>query len=292
MAYYRVVHDTRYRYTMPVSRAHHVLHLRPRDCSWQQLDSAELVVQPTPVECTDGIDAFGNPQTTLAFEAPHDSLQVSSRLSLRVTARPWADRAAQGPAWEVAAAALDPVGGGRHDAGRFRYASPHVPAHAALADYARPSFPPGRALLAATADLVARIHRDFGYDPAATEVDTPLLTVLAQRRGVCQDFAHLATGCLRAMGLAARYVSGYLCTEPPPGEPRLAGADASHAWFAVWCPEHGWVEFDPTNNCEVDERFVLVAWGRDFGDVSPLRGIIRGGGEHTLEVAVTVQPQH
>jgi transglutaminase-like putative cysteine protease len=176
------------------------------------------------------------------------------------------------------------------DPNQYLFSSPYVPVSAALADYARPSFPPGRPLLAAALDLTRRIHQDFEYDSDATTVSTPVEEVLQQRRGVCQDFSHLQIACLRSLGIAARYVSGYMLTMPPPGQPRLIGVDASHAWVSVYCPDLGWVDLDPTNDLMVDTLHVTVACGRDFSDVSPIHGVILGGGEHELEVQVTVRP--
>ncbi|HEX6464233.1 MAG TPA: transglutaminase family protein, partial [Vicinamibacterales bacterium] len=173
---------------------------------------------------------------------------------------------------------------------QFRYSSPYVALTGELADYARESFLPGRPLLAGAIDLMHRIHADFQFDPGSTAVTTPLTRVMAEHRGVCQDFAHVQIGCLRSLGIAARYVSGYLRTDPPAGPPRLVGADASHAWISVRCPEHGWVDLDPTNDLLPDLRHITVAWGRDYGDVSPLRGVLLGGGEHELSVAVSVVP--
>ncbi|HMP07581.1 MAG TPA: transglutaminase family protein, partial [Lacipirellulaceae bacterium] len=160
-----------------------------------------------------------------------------------------------------------------------------------LTAYAAVSFPPGRPVVDALRDLTARIHREFRFDPRSTHVNTPLADVLRERRGVCQDFAHLAVGALRAMGLPGRYVSGYLRTTAPPGKPRLVGADASHAWAACWCGDLGWVDFDPTNNCLVDADHITVAWGRDYGDVCPIQGVFVGGGEHAMGVSVDVVPQ-
>jgi transglutaminase-like putative cysteine protease len=174
----------------------------------------------------------------------------------------------------------------------FALPSPAVPSNALAADYARESFTPGRPLLEAALDLVSRIHRDFEYDPTSTTVATPLAEVLEQRRGVCQDFAHLAIAGLRGLGLAARYVSGYLETLPPPGQPKLRGADASHAWLALYCPEateaHGWVDLDPTNDCPISDQYITTAVGRDYQDVTPVRGVFYGGGEHSLAVSVDV----
>lgn len=287
---YRVVHVTHYRYAAPVSLSHHVLHLLPRACAWQTVASAVIEVDPPPARRVASEDVFGNPLVRLAFESPHASLTVTSRLGLSIAARPWATRDDDGPPWEAVQSALRLEGDAPLEPRQFRFESPQVRVKHLLSEYAVPSFAPGRPLLEAVAGLVARIHADFAYDPAATRVGTSVLDVLAQRRGVCQDFAHLAIGCLRSLGLAARYVSGYLRTDPPPGQPRLTGADASHAWIAVWCPGHGWVEFDPTNDCEADQRHLVLAWGRDFGDVSPLRGVIQGGAGHSLSVQVTVTP--
>jgi transglutaminase-like putative cysteine protease len=175
-------------------------------------------------------------------------------------------------------------------AAEYAYASPYVTLDPEIAEFGRASFAAGQPLLAAAIDLMHRIHREFRFDPAATTITTPLRRVLVEGRGVCQDFAHLQSSCLRALGIAARYVSGYLLTDPPPGQPRLVGADSSHAWLAVHCPHHGWVDLDPTNDVLPDLRHVTLAWGRDYGDVSPLRGVILGGARHTLGVAVSVVP--
>lgn len=287
---YHVLHETRYAYSAPVSISRHVLHLSPRTCAWQEVHETAINILPPPSRSARGEDPFGNPELRIALVAPHKELQVVSQLGISVSPRPWAAESNAGPRWEDVQAQLVLEGDAPLEPRRYRFESPYVRVKNDLASFAQDSFPPDRPLLDATADLVMRIHRDFRYDPGATTVGTSVMDVLARRRGVCQDFAHLAIGCLRSLGLAARYVSGYLCTEPPPGQPRLAGADASHAWFAVWCPGVGWVEFDPTNNCLADQRYVLLAWGRDFGDVSPLRGVIQGGAEHSLSVNVTVTP--
>ena len=175
-------------------------------------------------------------------------------------------------------------------AAEFSFASPYVPRHADFVAYAQPSFAPGRPVLEGARDLMRRIHADFEYATQATDVNTPALEALALRKGVCQDLAHVMLGCLRSLGLAARYVSGYLLTEPPAGQPRLVGSDASHAWVRVWCPVNGWIEFDPTNDCLAGSGHVTLAIGRDYGDVTPVRGVIRGGGRHALAVRVSVLP--
>jgi transglutaminase-like putative cysteine protease len=173
---------------------------------------------------------------------------------------------------------------------QLTFPSPRVPPLVELRDYAAKSFLPNRSIVQALVDLNVRIHHEFRFDTRATTVDTPLWEVLNLRRGVCQDFAHLATGCLRSMGLAARYVSGYLRTTPPAGKPRLVGADASHAWCSAWCGPLGWVDFDPTNNCLVGGSYVTIAWGRDYGDVCPIQGVFVGGGDHRITVSVDVAP--
>lgn len=295
---YRVQHETHYAYGGPVALAQHILHLTPRVCSWQRLESMALTVDPAPAHRRDGIDAFGNPMTRIGIEASHDTLEVASTFTVAVRPRPMpAERDAERP-WDALGAALQFAGSAPLDPRRYRNQSPYVRVKSQLAEYARPSFPPGRGVQQAACDLMARIHADFRFDPTATAVGTSVVELLERRRGVCQDFAHFMIGALRALGLAVRYVSGYLLTNPPPGQPRLIGADASHAWVALHIPatdageasDGHWLELDPTNNCLADERHIVVAWGRDFGDVSPLRGVIQGGGEHELRVSVTVMP--
>jgi transglutaminase-like putative cysteine protease len=221
----------------------------------------------------------------------HQSLEVTAVSHVRVAPRPLAESRSSAP-WEKARRALrdDPDPEVR-EARQFVLESPFVSCSRAIRDYASESFPSGRALLEAVMDLTQRIYRDFTYDPHFTTLATPLSEVMGKRRGVCQDFAHLATACLRSLGLAARYVSGYLETLPPPGQAKLVGADASHAWIAVYLPGEGWAEFDPTNDCMAGERHITLAWGRDYGDVAPLKGVMSGGGSHTLKVAVDVEAE-
>ena len=292
-AFYQILHDTHYRYASPVSLAQQLAHLWPRACPWQRNHEQQLLVSPQPCQRQDALDVFGNPLTRLVFERPHDELKVSARLQVEVLARPALDLQAS-PPWEDACTALR-YGGqallpGVLEATRFRFESPYVHLKQVFADYAADCFSPGRPLLAAVDGLMQKIFAEFSFDAAATQVATPLLQVLEERRGVCQDFAHLMLACLRSMGLSARYVSGYLLTQPPPGQPRLIGADASHAWVSVFCPQQGWVDFDPTNNIRPALEHITLAWGRDFADVSPLRGVILGGGSHDPEVQVTVLP--
>lgn len=291
VARYQVFHDTRYRYAAPVSLSQQLLHLWPRDCPRQRCLGRELQIEPVPTQRSDGFDVFGNPLTRLAFERPHDELQVNARLQIEVLPRLPLHAS---PAWEQVAADLAFSGRALSaqelEACRFRMESPYVRIKRQFAEFAADCFPAGRPLLEGAAALMQKIFDEFAFDAEATQVATPLSEVLERRRGVCQDFAHLMLACLRSRGLAARYVSGYLLTRPPPGQPRLIGADASHAWVSLYCPANGWVDFDPTNNILPALEHITLAWGRDFADVSPLRGVILGGGSHDPEVRVTVMP--
>ncbi|MDP3521937.1 MAG: transglutaminase family protein [Hydrogenophaga sp.] len=294
----RIVHETCYDYAAPVMLAQHMAHLRPSaTLAGQQLLSHRLTVSPEPTQEMDGEDAFGNPRHFFALQVPHDRLCVHTDMAVRTEAPL---PLPESPPWEAVRAHFVYHAGADFDAANeFVFASPFVPRHEAFADFAREDFTPGRLLFEACEALMARIHTEFEYRSGSTEINTPALTALKQRQGVCQDFAHIMLGCLRSLGLAARYVSGYLLTHVPEGQARLIGADASHAWVAVYCPAEGgedgvWCDFDPTNNhCGLgrpSEDYVTLALGRDFGDVSPLRGVIQGGGSHTLHVGVTVAP--
>ncbi|NJD25722.1 MAG: transglutaminase family protein [Betaproteobacteria bacterium] len=292
---YHVLHETTYDYGSPVSLSQQQLHLSPRILAWQQIEEERVDIVPAPTWRRDGFDAFGNPVAWIAFHAPHESLSIRSAMTVAVIPHAPDDLAASLP-WEtlrdrLAYAATPPLPEDL-DAARFLFESPHVRVKRELADYACDCFPPGTPVLVGARTLMAKIFREFEFDPEATTVSTPVMEVLEKKRGVCQDFAHLMIACLRAQGLAARYVSGYLLTHPPPGKPRLVGADASHAWVSVYSPGfgEGWVDFDPTNDLLPDTQHITVAFGRDFADVSPLRGIILGGGGHEPEVAVTVTP--
>jgi transglutaminase-like putative cysteine protease len=285
---YRVVHTSAYRYSKPVSLCHNLVHLRPRDDAPQTCTHWELEISPQPKLITEQLDCFGNHATYFTVEEPHDRLTVraSSQMEVSPTAPP--DGAASLP-WERSREFLQADRSPRGlEACQFVFDSPYVKAAAELVRYAAPSFTAGRPLLEAALDLTHRIYADFLYDPTATTITTPLREVLDQRRGVCQDFAHLEIGCLRSLGLAARYVSGYLRTEPPPGQPRLVGVDASHAWLSVYCPHIGWVGLDPTNDQVPSDKHILLAWGRDYDDVSPIKGVNLGGGRHSVTVGVDV----
>ena len=292
-AHYQILHDTCYHYDSPVSLAQQLAHLWPRECAWQRCTEQQLLISPQPTTRRDELDVFGNPLTRLAFERPHDELQVNARLTVEVLARPLADFNLS-PAWEQTRNALtyssQPLSAELLEACRYRFQSPYVHLKRSFVEFSESCFPPGKPLLLGVQDLMQKIFSEFTFDAEATQVATPLVEVLERRRGVCQDFAHLMLACVRSRGLAARYISGYLLTQPPPGQPRLIGADASHAWVSVFCPVSGWVDFDPTNNVQPALEHITLAWGRDFSDVSPLRGVILGGGSHDPEVRVTVMP--
>lgn len=287
---YLVQHTTTYTYSETVPLCHNQAHLTPRDHSWQRCLEHDLRVAPEPALLEEWSDYFGNRVHFFSLELPHQRLIVHSR-SLVEVEEPAYPPAAATPGWEEARRAVqDPQQSDARIASQFAFDSPYIHRLETALSYARPSFPPGRPLLEAALDLTARIASDFRYDPVATCVNTPTEEVLAKRRGVCQDFAHLQITCLRSLGLAARYVSGYLLTDPPPGQPKLIGADASHAWLSVFCPSFGWLDLDPTNNQLAKARHVTLAWGRDYGDVCPVKGVLIGGGHHTLSVAVDVTP--
>ncbi|HCO43065.1 MAG TPA: transglutaminase [Gammaproteobacteria bacterium] len=289
---YRIVHTTRYRYEAPVAISHNEAHLLPRSFAGQTLTGGRLDIQPPCSDYRDRQDYFGNTASYFAILQPHQDVTITATCDVRLTAQRRQLWLGGDMDWQQARQRLAaPNDAELLDAMQFCLDSPLVRAEAALHEYAAGSFAPGRPLTDAVADLMTRIHADFAYDPAATDVTTPPLEVLRRRRGVCQDFAHLAIGCLRSLGLAARYVSGYLETVPPPGQAKLAGADASHAWLQVYLPDVGWQDWDPTNNLQPSDRHVVTAWGRDYSDVPPLKGIIYGGGDnHTIDVQVDVTP--
>jgi transglutaminase-like putative cysteine protease len=287
---YRIVHRTTYRYKYPVSVGNHVACLKPRSSPRHQLTRSELRIQPTPATRTERRDFFGNLLCFFTVQEPHRELLVEARSEVIMKGK----RAAwpqQVLPWEEAVRSLpDDHSTAGLDAYQFRFESPRIRLRPEFAAYALESFTPGRPMTEALVDLTARIHRDFRFDSKATNVRTPPEEAFKKRRGVCQDFAHVQIACLRSINLAARYVSGYLRTHPPPGQPRLVGADVSHAWVSAYCPDIGWLDVDPTNNVVPSNGHVTLAWGRDYGDVSPLRGLILGGGAHTLRVAVDMEP--
>ena len=290
-----ITHDTHYRYSPDVEAAQHLAYLRPRDHAGQEVLTFDLDVRPTPALYQEQTDVFGNTRSFFTLTSAHPALQVVAQSKVRTQAPAVPESNCD---WEAARDQFTYRGGQTMDkAAEFVFASPFVPRESAFADYAAASFVPGAGLLAAAVDLMGRMHRDFRYESRSTEINTPARQALAQRRGVCQDFAHIFIACLRSQGLPARYVSGYMLTQTLPGQPRLLGADASHAWASVYLPDlpegRRWVDLDPTNKRwgwgAPGEDYVTVAHGRDFGDVSPLRGVIQGGSRHTLTVGVTVE---
>ena len=285
---YEVSHRTIYKYNHSVSISHHVLHMLPRQCRHQLAGDTALEVIPPPSVRQDDVDYFVNPITFLTIQQGHKELTLHALSFMEVKLPPVPDPLAT-PPWDDVAAVLDEDRSAETlDALQYRFASPYTPIDADLEAYAKASFQKRRPILDAAVELTHRINRDFTYDPKATTVATPIAEVFRIRRGVCQDFAHLQLACLRSLGLAARYVSGYLLTHPPEGKEKLTGADASHAWVSIWVPGHGWVDLDPTNDMIPKDEHITLAWGRDYGDVSPVQGVMFGGGDHTVSVAVDV----
>jgi transglutaminase-like putative cysteine protease len=287
---FTIRHRTTYRYLQEVANSHHLLHLQPRRTPTQSVSEARVQVTPAPARRVQRDDAFGNPAEWLSLDEPHTVLEILSQSCVTTETKPLPPGVGAEP-WEEIRAGLEaPSGLEAVSAVQYLFDSPSVWFTVDLAGYAAESFKPGRPLLEACLDLMARIHDEFRYDTTVTDVSTPVDRVFEIRAGVCQDLAHLMIACLRALGLPARYVSGYLLTEPPPGQPRLLGADASHAWLSVYCPGPGWIDLDPTNNLIPKDGHITVGWGRDYSDVAPINGIVNGGGEHLIEVAVDVIP--
>jgi transglutaminase-like putative cysteine protease len=288
---YKITHRTTYKYRYPVSLGNHVACLKPRSSPGHRLTRSELSIYPAPATRTERVDFFGNVLCFFTVQEPHKELVVEAHSEVSIdqagapapqTAIPWEDAVRLLPEDRTPAGL---------DAWQFAFESSRIRTRPDFAAYALQSFTPGRPMPEALLDLTARIHKDFRFDARGTNVRTPTEDFFKKRRGVCQDFAHLQIACLRSINIAARYVSGYLRTYPPPGKPRLIGADASHAWISVYCPGLGWLDVDPTNNLVPTDGHVTLAWGRDYSDVSPLRGLILGGGSHTLRVAVDMEPQ-
>jgi transglutaminase-like putative cysteine protease len=283
---YTIVHETSYTYSAPVANGHHFAHLTPRSTPWQQVKAHALTFEPQPAEIGAVTDYFGNHATRFLINRPHGLMQVSATTTVDVQDQNLDTTLARTP-WESALCAsvyeVEPL-----TVAEMRLPSAHVELLVETRDYGRRFFTPGRPWLEALLDLTVHIRKDFTYDPKATTVSTPVSDVFASKRGVCQDFAHLMLSCLRSLNLPARYVSGYLLNEPPPGTKKLQGADASHAWIESHLPGVGWVGFDPTNGKMANHEFITMAWGRDYMDVTPLRGVVLGGGEQKLDVKVSV----
>jgi transglutaminase-like putative cysteine protease len=283
-----VSHRTAYRYRSKVVQSHHLVHLKPRAGNGQAVERHSLLIEPAPVARVDLVDYFDNEASILMIEEEHAECVIHSRSTVEVPARPVPDLE-HSCAWEkVVERAV--TAEGKLDVGVVQFAceSRHTRAIREAVAFARESFPPERPVLAGAWDLTVRIHSGFTFDSTATDISTPVAQVFQRRRGVCQDFAHFALTCLRLLGLPARYVSGYLLTHPPLGREKLQGADASHAWISVWAPETGWIDFDPTNGVIPSEEHITIGYGRDYDDVSPVSGVLLGGGEQTMTVAVDV----
>ena len=287
---FEIQHTTSYEYHAPVTVSHHLMRLTPRALPRQRLLEHGIEVHPTPAATNLRVDYFGNDVTFATIEQTHRQLSVTSRSRVAVSPA-FIPESSETPAWETVRGMC------RVDrttsvleASEFTFASPLIPVAPEFADFASSSFETEKPILEAVSDLTARIHREFRFDATATTVSTPLAEVLEKRRGVCQDFAHLQIACLRALGLPARYVSGYHETVPPPGQTKLVGSDASHAWVSFFCPGIGWIDVDPTNNLFPSMQHITLGWGRDYSDVSPVRGVILGAGKHALKVAVDVVP--
>jgi transglutaminase-like putative cysteine protease len=285
---YHVCHRTTYDYAASVSLSQHQMRLRPRAYSKQKSSNYTISIEPTPRDTHQYTDYFGNPTLFATVEGSHARLEIRSEFDVDVLSEPELIPA-ETPPWEIVRDRSRGVQiGVGLEANEFLFDSPLLKASDDFAGFARRSFPNGRPILEAALDLTSRIYDEFTFDQTATDITTPILQVLKQKRGVCQDFAHLQIVCLRSLGIPARYVSGYINTVPPPGQPKLAGADASHAWISFYCDGLGWIDLDPTNNMIPDREHITVAWGRDFSDISPIRGVSLGSGIHSLSVAVDV----
>jgi len=287
---YFVRHRTTYRYLQDVSHSWHLAHLRLRTTPTQTVHDSGVTLSLETASRVGRQDYFQNPCEWFSIDQPHNHLEVLAES--RVTVDPAPERISRDSLpWEQVRALMENFQDeDAQDAVQFQFDSPLTRFHSDIAAYGGASFPAHRPLLAGAIELMNRIHKDFRYDTTVTDVTTPVDRVFELRAGVCQDLAHVGITAMRAVGLPARYVSGYLLTEPPPGKPRLLGADASHAWFSVWAPPFGWVDLDPTNNLIVSESHVTSSWGRDYSDVAPVAGIILGGHDHVVEVGVDVIP--
>jgi transglutaminase-like putative cysteine protease len=283
-------HRTTYVYRSPVAQSYHLVHLRPRQMPTQAVLHHSLLIDPAPAQSTDITDYFGNAAKLMRIEDEHSEFVVHARSTVDIPAQSPPDLDATSP-WEKVVTLARNVGAGLDlDVAQFACRSRITPLSRQLASFAFGSFTPGLPVLAGAMALTRHIYEEFTFDATATDVSTPVHRVLQTRRGVCQDFAHLTIAALRSIGLPARYVSGYLLTQPPPGQPKLQGADASHAWLSVWAPETGWIDFDPTNGLIPRGEHITVAYGRDYEDISPIGGVLLGGGDQKMTVAVDVEP--
>ncbi len=290
MIAYTVRHRTTYTYGRDVAFSRLVAHLAPRTTPRQRTHEFALTIAPTPLHAFSRSDYFGNRTDWFTIDGAHDVLDVLAESRVTIDEVPELDAEA-GPSWEAVRKAIEiPSDGAALDAVQYAFDTQLTAVNASVLAYARASFDRDRPLLSCVRDLNSRIYHDFKYDGEATDTTTTVARAFELRAGVCQDFAHVGLACMRAMGLAARYVSGYLLTHPPPGKERLVGADASHAWFSAWIPTLGWIDFDPTNDVLPGREHITTAWGRDFADVSPIHGIVTGGSASEIDVAVDVIP--
>lgn len=287
---YQLRHRTTFEYAQPVTFVYNLLHLKPRALPWQMIRHSKLTVLPEPAVLSERTDYFGNTATYCSVQEKHRTMQVLIESEIEVRPRP--PISIGGTPWENARVLLQndcsPAG---LDAFQFFFSSPGLQPLKEARKYMLPSCLPGRSVHEVALDLMHRVHKEFTFDATATNVATPVKEVFEKRRGVCQDFAHIMISCLRSVGLPARYNSGYIQTAPPPGQPRLQGADASHAWVGVYCPMKGWIDLDPTNNKPANEEFITIGWGRDYQDVSPVAGVLLGGGNHLVKAEVDMIPQ-
>jgi transglutaminase-like putative cysteine protease len=290
MASYRIEHSTTYTYDAEVTGSYGQFHLRPRDLPWQTCQAHEIVIEPEPADLFRHTDLYGNTKAYFHVVRPHTKLVVTG-ISIVEVQRTELDPAALALPWEHARPRLRPDQPDAWEACDFIFPSPYVEIPPAMAEYVRSSFPPGRPIGEAAVELMQRVNSDLAYKSGSTTVSTKVGEVLRNRTGVCQDFAHFMVSGLRSLGLAGRYVSGYLATRPPPGRPRLVGADATHAWVGCWIPGAGWLYLDPTNRRVIDESHATVAWGRDYGDVPPVKGVIfTEAKESAMKVSVDMAP--
>ncbi len=287
---YRVTHKTTYDGHDSVSVGHNQAWLEFRPVPTQQVESFSLTIDPEPSTRTRRVDAFGNPVQLFSFNEGYQRLNVTATTVVTVRPPDLTRLPRETTIEELATLLRNPSNDNDRDALEFAFPSHRIASSPAMKEYAAESLKPDRSVVDAIDDLTQRIHRDFAYDSRATTVNTPILEVFRLRRGVCQDFAHLQIAMVRSFGIPARYVSGYLRTTPPPGQPRLVGADASHAWLSVYCGDGQWLDVDPTNDQFCSDDHVTLAWGRDYSDVPPLTGVFVGGGQHRLLVSVDVQP--
>lgn len=289
---YRLRHSSTFEYSQPVTFVYNLLHLKPRILPWQTGRASTLTVLPEPVVLTEYYDYFGNIVNYCGVQQKHAGMRILIESKVEVTARPPLP-ATGGAPWEKSMELLRQLPGPQaSEAMQFCFDSPLLSCLPEARDYAMESCAPGRSVHQVAIDLMQRIYKEFKFDPTATTVSTPVAEIIRNRHGVCQDFAHLMICCLRSIGIPARYNSGYIQTTPPPGKPRLQGADASHAWVGAFCPQHGWLDLDPTNNKLANEEFITIGWGRDYSDISPVKGILIGGGAHQVTAEVDMIPEH